>query len=155
MSNRLFILCEKTSRWAAAVRPALRAADAQLIETRSIAGCQAALDQSPTSLVAIEVTLANLEAAVEYLKRLGPQYPRAAAIALMTAELLPAAPLVREAGAIDVATSVLDAPRLARLARRHFQLVPQPALTAQEFVNERLSWPAHAVNSTSDRQGIG
>jgi len=143
------ILCEKTSRWAAAFRTALRDSRPQIIETRSIAGCQAVLEESPASLVAIEITPANLEAAIEFVAQCSGRVPRAAAVALMASELSSAALLFREAGALDVATSVLDAPRLAKLVRRHFKQAPQPALSIRQLAAERLPWPAHA----SDRPG--
>ena len=142
------ILCEKTSRWAAALRTVRSASQPQIIETRSIAGCQAALDESPTSIVAIEVTAANLDAAVEFVARCSLRLPHAAVIALLRTELSPVTLLLREAGALDVATSVLDAPRLARLIRRHVEQTPHPAPTVYELAAERLPWPAHACNRT-------
>src|SRR5206468_1030368 len=120
-------------------------------ETRSLPGCEEALASSPASLVAVEVTPANLDAALDFVSRTNLQCPRAALIALLSPELLAAAPLLREAGAIDVATSVLEASRLARLAQRHFQQAPLEPLTARQFVADRLPWPAHATNSPAAR----
>jgi DNA-binding NtrC family response regulator len=145
------ILCEKTSRWAAALRAALRDLRPQSIETRSIAGCQAALDESPASIVAIEVTATNLDAAVEFVARCSLRTPRSAAVALMASQLSSAAALFREAGALDVATSMLDAPRLAKLVRRHFEQAPQPALSVRQLAAERLPWSAHASNQPGGR----
>jgi DNA-binding NtrC family response regulator len=145
------IVLEKTSHWAAALRTALDGSQPPIIETRSIAGCQAALDESPASIVAIEVTAPNLDAAVGFVAGRSRQEPPAATVALMTNELSSAALLLREAGALDVATSVLDAPRLARLIRRHMKHAPQPKLTVQQLAAERLPWPAHASKRAGGR----
>src|SRR5438105_3890596 len=142
MPASLLFLCEKTNRWTAALRPALRGSKLRLVETRSLAACEAALDESPASLVAIEITAANSEAAIEFVGNCQARYPRAAVLALVTLEVSAIRHLLREAGAIDVATSVLEAPRLARLAQRHFEQAPPMPLTLHQFVAERLPWPA-------------
>jgi len=146
------ILCEKSSRWAAAFRAALGQSQPQIIETRSLPGCEEALAASPASCVAIEITAANLEAALDFVQQTSARYPNAAVIALLSPESLTTAPLLREAGAIDVATSVLAAPRLARLTQRHSNLAPSEPLTARQFVAERLPWPSHATNPALARQ---
>ncbi|MBW8884217.1 MAG: hypothetical protein JF612_05455 [Planctomycetia bacterium] len=164
MSSRL-ILCEKTARWVTAfgaagsvgcVKAAPRGRNApsrkiEIIETRSIPGCEEALAASPTSFVAIEVTAVNVEATLSFLIRTASRFPRAALVALLSPDTQGAAPLFREAGAIDVAASVLEAPRLVRLAQRHQQQAPADALTPRQFVAECLPWPTHATNSTTTR----
>jgi hypothetical protein len=146
-----FILCEKSTRWAAALRAALTKSQPQIIETRSLPGCEEALAASPASFIAVEVTIANLETALAFLRRTPSHFPNAATVALLSPETLAAAALLREAGAIDVAASVLASPRLARLAQRHHAQVPAEPLTLSEFVAQRLPWPAHAANSPAAR----
>jgi hypothetical protein len=146
------ILSEKSARWAAAFRAALDKSQSQIIETRSLAGCEEALAASTASFAAIEVTASNLEATLDFVRRISSYYPNAALVALLSPESLAAAPLLREAGAIDVAASVLDAPRLARLAQRHHQLAPLEPLTPRQFLVERLPWPSHATNSSPARE---
>jgi hypothetical protein len=147
-----FILCEKSSRWAAAFRAARGQSQSQILETRSLSGCEEALAASPASCVAIEITTANLEAALDFIQQTSAHYPNAAVIALLSSGTPTTAPLLREVGAIDVATSVLAAPRLARLAQRHSNLAPSEWLTARQFVAERLPWPSHATNPALARQ---
>ena len=156
MSSSRLILCEKTARWAAALRAALPVGsqELQIIETRSFRGCEEALARSPASLVAVEVTSTNLEAALDFVSRTNSQHPHAAIIALISPEVLAAAPLLREAGAIDVAGSVLELSRLARLAQRHFRQAPLEPFTARQFVADRLPWPAHATNASA-AQSLG
>lgn len=145
MSTCRLITCEKTSHWAAALRAALAGGPPALVETRSWADCQAALAAAPASLVAIEVTPANLEAALDAIGRIGQKYPQSRVATLLAPDLLAAEMLLREAGAIEVIGSVLAAPRLARLARRLNSRAPQGELTIQEFVNSRLPWPGLAT----------
>ncbi len=145
------ILCEKTPRWAPAFRAALSFSHSptmQMIETRSLPGCEEALAASPASFVAIEITAANLEATLNFLRRVALRHPSAVVAALLSPETLAAASLLCEAGAIDIAASVLEAPRLVRLAQRHHQQAPADALSARQFVSERLPWPSYATSNS-------
>ena len=143
-----FILCEKTARWAAAFRTALGKSQPQIIETRSLPGCEEALAASPASFIAIEVTASSLDATLDFVRRISSHYPNAALVALVSSESLAAMPLLREAGAIDVAASVLDAPCVSRLAQRQHQLAPLEPLSPHQFLAERLPWPSHATNAS-------
>src|SRR5262249_54813860 len=145
------ILCEKTAHFAPAVRRELAGNSSCLVETRGLAACEALLAESPESLVAIEVTAANLESVVDFLSRLNYRYPQAAAVALLMAdavpaETMPAESLLAEAGAIAVFRSVLDVPALARLADRKSASASTSDLSLPEFVAERLPWPAQATH---------
>jgi hypothetical protein len=146
-----FILCEKTTRWIAPFRAALGKSLPQLLETRNLPGCEEALGASPASFLAIEVTAVNFEAMLDFNRRISSQYPSAALVALLSLETLAAAPLLREAGAIDVAASVLEAPRLSRLAGRHHDQAPIEPLSPHQFLAERLPWPSHATKSSLAR----
>ena len=57
-------------------------------------------------------------------------------------------PLLRQAGAVDVICSLLEAPRLARLARRQLTLAPKQAISFDEFVAERMPWRAYATTES-------
>lgn len=149
MSMCRLIVCEKTSRWATALRSALASELAgqppPIAETRSLSQAEAALCASPASLVAFEITAANLAAALDFLDRARRQFSSAQFVALLPADKTAAAPLLREAGAIDVATSVFEANRVARLTRRHFALAPTaPQQTISALLTQRLPWSAYA-----------
>jgi hypothetical protein len=148
MTSCRLILCEKSAHFAPALRRELAGNSLRLVEARSFAGCEAALADSPESLVGIEVTAANLESVIDFLALLNGRYPRAAAIALLTTEIATAETLVTEAGAIAVFRSMLDAPALARLAKRKFAGASSGDLSLPEFVANRLPWPAHATQVT-------
>jgi hypothetical protein len=68
-----------------------------------------------------------LTAVIDLMDRIGRRFSQSRWAALLTPELGPIEPLLREAGAIDVLSATLEAPRLARLARRHITLAPAEA----------------------------
>ena len=138
------IVCEKTSHFAPALRRELIDHPSFVVETRSLPGCLAALAESPESLIAIEVTPANLESAITFIEQVGRRYPQSSTVALVDADTLPASNLLAEAGAIAVFTSVLESSRLAQLAQRKLAQATKPELTLPEFINQRLPWPAFA-----------
>jgi DNA-binding NtrC family response regulator len=139
------ILSEKTGRWAAALRLALDGGGPQIVETRSLAACEQALAQSPASLVAVEASPLHLEPTIEFIRRMQDRFSQCAVVALMATETVPAAPLLQEAGAIDALTSILEAPRLARLAQRQLALVPPEETTLRDLTARRMPWAAHAT----------
>ncbi len=149
------IFCEKSSHFAPIIRAELASESPRVVETRSLAGCAAELAAAPQSLVAIEATPSNLPAVILFLTQLSKQYPQAAAVALLarddaTGNQLPqAADLLAEAGAVAVFQSVLEAPRLAKMARSTAALAEPEELPLSEFVAQRLPWPAHATNPTT------
>jgi hypothetical protein len=145
MSSCRLITCEKTSHWAVALRSALDGPEPQLVETRSLAGCEVALGQSPASLVAIETTTSNVEAVVDFVLRATSRFPRCVIVGLLAPDALAAVSPLQEAGAIAVASSVLEAPRLVRLAARQFTHSPQAELGLREFAERRMPWAAHAT----------
>lgn len=134
------IVCEKTGRWAAA----LRGAGANVSSVRSLAQCEAAI-AAEAGVAAVEITPANLEATVHWLSRVALR-PGVHLAALLPAELSAAEPLLREAGAIDMLSSVSAAPRLARLAARG-RRAETPAMSLSELVSQRLPWPQRASAS--------
>jgi hypothetical protein len=138
------IVCEKSPRWAAALRGAVDSAGPALLECRSLAQAVRALEESPASLLAVETTAANLSSVVQLLDRLGRQFGQSRCAALFEANCGSWEPLVREAGAIDVLHSTLEAPRLARLARRHLALAPVENLDLDDWISQRMPWPAYS-----------
>ena len=142
MSANRLIVCEKTRRWAAAVKaaqPALR-----LAEVRSLAQCQRELDASPQSIAAVEVAAENLEVILGWLVQVSSRYSDVRLVALLATELATAEALLREAGAIEVVSSTIEAPQLARMAERQARLFPHQAGSFRELVAERMPFAAHA-----------
>lgn len=155
MASAGLIICEKTQRWAVALRAALRCAvggerngseGKRIVETRSLSQAEAAWCESFDSILAIEVTAANLAAVVELLLRIGRQ-PHAAVIVLLDAEVAAAEALLLEAGAVGVCRTICDAPAAARLMRRHWERVPAKAVDPAGNISARLPWPEYALPS--------
>jgi hypothetical protein len=138
------ILCEKANHWAAALRSALAGASPKIVETRSLAACETELALSPESLVGLEATLPGAESILDFILRARRAYPRATVAGFVSSETIAMAPLLRESGAIEVISSVLDAPSLARLARRQFAFASEPELSLRELAFARMPWPAYA-----------
>jgi hypothetical protein len=146
MTNCRLIFCEKATHFAPAMRRELAGSSPRVVETRSLAECEAALAESPESLLAIEITAANLESVIDFLTRMNRCYPRSATLVLLTADTESASTLLAEAGAIAHFQSVLDAPAMARLAQRKSATASPGELSLSEFVADRLPWPAHATH---------
>jgi hypothetical protein len=144
MSTCRLIVFERSIHWAAALRRTLRGPSPRIVEVRSLAGAKIALIESPCSLVALETAGTNVEAVLDFLTTDMAQFPQARTVALLAADARRAEPLLREAGAIDVLTSVLDVERLARAAERQMAQAPPKELTIRELVRERMPWPAQA-----------
>jgi len=146
MSAARLIVCERTSRWAAALARALPNPSKLVVSVRSLVQCQAALESAPASLAAVEIAPADLASTIEFFARTA-RFPKAQLAALVPAELAAAELLLREAGAVDVLTTLAQAPRLARLFVRHQRRAPATDRSFQELVAERLPWPALAAAS--------
>ena len=147
MSASNLIICEKTSHWTVALRRGLGRNRLRIAETRSLAGCREALAAAPASVVAIHTTAANFQSVIELMLQASQRYPQARIAALLGPEEVSLGLLLQEAGASDVICSVLEVPRLARLARRHIADLPQPELSIGELVEQRLPWKSHATTS--------
>lgn len=145
MPTACLIVCEKTGRWAAAFRRALAGHSQALSETRSLAHCGRELADSPASVVAIEITPANLEAVCQEMLAWSHHYPAARLLALAERGLETAEVLLREAGALDVLFSTRDVPAASRLVVRRLALAPVPALPWREALQNRLPWDAWAT----------
>src|SRR5436190_22288091 len=100
MPSCRLIICEKTSHWAAAVRGEMGTHQPQVVEARSLAGCEAVLAESEASLVAIEITSTNVEAALGFIVRALRRYPQASVVVLLADEATLVDGLMRETGAI-------------------------------------------------------
>jgi hypothetical protein len=139
------IVCEKSPHWAIAFRGALRDRPPQIVETRGLPSTTAALGEAPASLIILEITDTNLVAALEWIDKAGRQFPLARVLAALTPDESGVAPLLREAGAIEVLFSTQQAASVARLARRQFALAPPEQLTPRQWIAQRMPWSAYAA----------
>lgn len=148
MPSPRLIVCEKTSRWAVALRRALGQRGDVLLETRSLPECLRQLEATPASLVAVESTAANLEAVLAAFPAWSRRFAGCRLIALADPAMKPAHLLLREAGASAVLFTTRKAPQAARFACRHLSLVPPEDLSLRETILGRLPWPRATASST-------
>ncbi len=140
MSKPRVILCERSGAWAPAVARHLPG-NVGLRETRGLAECAAELAETPTSLLALEVTRQNFAAVLALVTRIGGKFPRARVIILAQRGLDDYEWALREAGAIHFTSSPRRLLGLASLIRRHFAGIPAPpiaSLAAQAW--DDLPW---------------
>jgi len=149
MPTARLILCEKTNRWAIAMRRALDKRSDVLVETRSLAQCLRELAASPASLVAIETTMDNLDSVVALIESQSRRFDQARFVALAGDSIASAEPLLREAGAAAVFTSARQARQLARIALRHLAHAPPDDLPLVEAIWDRLPWRGFATRASA------
>jgi hypothetical protein len=136
------ILLEKNGQWATALRAVRPLTPVEVVETRSLRAVHEALVSAPASVVALHVTADNVASVIDFLLTAAQRFPRARFAGLLEVADGPWDPVLREAGAIDVIHSVLDLPRLSRLADRQAELTPLSEPSMAEWVASRMPWKA-------------
>ena len=109
-------------------------------ESRTLEDCWRLLDESPASLLILELTKANAGALLERLVDLTDHRPSARAVICGERHLRQYEWIFREAGAVEALFSPRRIDRAASLVERHLSLAPQEELTFRESVWRRLPW---------------
>jgi len=138
------VVCEKTGRWAVAIRRALGGATG-LGETRSWTACLREARSRPGALVAVEITPENAEAACLRLTELSLNSPQISVIVLADRRLRPTEWVFREAGAVSVLFSPDELVRLRPLWQRFVDRLPVVQTPFREQVWSRLPWTQYAT----------
>jgi DNA-binding response OmpR family regulator len=138
------ILCERSEKWAVALRRPLRLAGHRVYETRSGTDCWNEVVASPASLVGVEVTHTNLEVLVPWMIRFAVAFPAARVIVLGSRGLEAREWLLREAGAVHVVFSPRDWPPVVRIVRRHLGAAPGQGDSDRQRVWRCLPWAEFA-----------
>jgi hypothetical protein len=142
MATARFLVCEKTGRWAAALRRELAGAEMRVLERRSLAECRRELERSPASFVAVELTSANVAKVAEWIESVCREFPQARIAVLGRREVREYEGAVREAGAIHVTFSPRRVGAVVRLARRRLASAPPEELNFRDRLWKRLPWKA-------------
>ena len=100
MSNATLIVCEKSGRWAAALRSAW-VGGLQVTETRALSQCESALRPRRRRLLRWKSRATSFHRRLILPFAAGRDFTTARLIVLLSDELHSAEPLLREAGAID------------------------------------------------------
>lgn len=146
------IVCERSGRWAVALRRELADAGVRISETRTLADCWSELVESPASFVVLELggDVAGL------LGRMASQprdFPRARLAVVADRSLAGYQWLMREAGAVHFLCSSRQVGSLAQLACRHLAQVPPPLQSLTERIWTSLPWGEGQVQA-GNPQGI-
>ena len=134
------IVCEKTGRWATALRRVLSATRPRMCQTRSMAECLRELERSPASLIALELTAENGSSVVEFLDEVHQRFHRAIVVVFGPRAMERCGWLVREAGAVHAVFSPREVASAARVIERHLQRAPTHPLTLRQSLWSRLPW---------------
>lgn len=133
------IVCERTGRWAAAIRHELKGSGVRVWETRGLDDCWNELANSPASFVVLELG----GDVVELLGRMAAQpraFPTARLAIVADRRLADHEWMMREAGAVEFVDSLRRVGRLAQLACRHLAQIPPPQLGLTERIWASLPW---------------
>lgn len=141
------IICERSEKWAAALRRPLKLVGHRIVETRSLDDCWAEVGASPASLVAVEATAVNLETLVPWMQRLTAAFPRTRVVVLGNRALESGQWLLREVGAVHVIFSPRQWQPVVRIAQRHLGSAPRLDDTDRQRIWRRLPW-AEAAGAT-------
>jgi ActR/RegA family two-component response regulator len=140
MAAPCVIVCEKSSRWAVALRWVLAGSGVRVCETRSLADCWSALESAPTSPVALELRRTNAAEIVHALQRMRARVPETAAIVLLERGLSAWEWTAREAGALHVSASPRNLDPVARLLQRLLRSAAPAETSLRETLLARLPW---------------
>jgi DNA-binding NtrC family response regulator len=109
-------------------------------QSRSLADCERALSDAPASIVAIELTMANVGDVLDLLTRIPRDYPHARVIVVARRLLRRYEWLMREAGAVQFVTTPRDLRNVARLVARHLARSPRQPASTTERIWAELPW---------------
>jgi hypothetical protein len=140
MALARLVVCEKSGRWAVALRRELASRPLRVYESRSLADCRRELEVSPASVVALEVSTANAAALGEWIERASREFPQARFVVIGARDAVEWEWWMREAGAIAAEFSPRRLGPIVRLARRHLAAAPEEVLTFGEAVRRRMPW---------------
>src|SRR5258708_3489254 len=123
------VFCERTGRWAVAwrrmwartLRGAIDKSSMRLVETRSVSECRETLAEVPAAFVAIELTAAGADKALDLLADVMTRFRDSTAAVLADGELAEYEWLAREIGAVQFVASPRQLPSLVGIVRRHAQ----------------------------------
>lgn len=131
MSRVEWIVCERTGRWASALRLALAATRPRdrLRETRHFAELDAEIATRPTALAAIEVRRDNFAQALDWLAMAGQRHIGVHCVALvensLSDQLADVGEALAEAGARAIVTSPRRLGAILALAARHAEVAAE------------------------------
>ena len=138
-SSARLIVCERSGRWAVALRREVAEAGVRVWETRTLADCRNELRENAASFVVLELG-GNVAGVLRLLARQPREFPAARLAVVADRSAANYEWLMREAGAVHFLCSPRRVGLLARLACRHLAQVPPPSRTLTERIWSGLPW---------------
>ena len=139
-STCALIVVEPTSHFAPVLRSILKERNLRVVECRSLADCETWLAAFPWSVLAVTATAENSSLVVAFLRTLRERFDHAWGVGLVPVEAVALEPLLREAGAVEVLCSVVQAERLAHLVLRQAARAPRQTCAEEAWLAARLPW---------------
>jgi hypothetical protein len=133
------IVCERTGRWAVALRAEVAGAGVRVWETRTLDDCWRELAESPASFLVLELG-GNVADLLDRMARQPRDCPAARLAIVADRPLAGYEWLMREAGAVHFLCSPRQVGPLAQLACRHLAQVPPPPQSMTERIWAGLPW---------------
>ena len=134
-------MCEKTGKWATALRSLLPLARISICETRTLEECAVRLRESPASLVVVELTSENWLGVCRWLSLQTGQFAHMRAMAVATPDAGDTDAVLRSAGAHHVVDSIARLGKLTRWMVRHLQQAPPSKSSVRQWTWARMPWP--------------
>jgi ActR/RegA family two-component response regulator len=134
------IVCERSTRWAAALRRELAARAVRVYETRSLGDCWKVLSEAPASIIVVELSAGSVAGLWRQMVTLERDFPLARVAVVADRSLAGHEWLMREAGAVHFLCSPRQCGLLAQLAARHLAQAPPPPRSLTERVWASLPW---------------
>lgn len=139
MTSRLIVL-ERDGEWAAALRREFDDATVRIVETRSWDETWETLAQSPSTLIAAELSASNPQRMLAALARVERRHPEAAVIVLAGRGLAAYRDLLLEAGALHFITSPRRLHEVRGILKRRASLFNTNARDRLDEIRENLPW---------------
>jgi hypothetical protein len=134
------VVCERTGRWALALRRELAGAGLRVWETRSPDDCGSVLVESPASFVVLELSEEQIEEILDSTRKWQAEFPLFRFAIVADRDLAPYKWLMQEVGAAEFICSMRKTGALARTACRHLAQVPSLPQSLTERIWANLPW---------------
>jgi len=134
------VVCERTGRWAAALRRELSGAGLRVWETRIMSDCSELLAESPASFAIVELNERKIKETWGFISNWQAEFPLFRFAVVADRDLASYKWLMQEAGAADFICSVRKIGALARTACRHLAQVPPLPQSLTERIWANLPW---------------
>ena len=138
------LACERSGRWAMALRRELADTGIRVWETRTLDDCAAMLRLSPASFAVLELGRTNVEELLDSVVAWQEEFPLFRFAVAAEGELASYKWLMYEAGAALFICSVRKTAELAQTACRHLAQVPAVQQSLTERIWASLPWGREA-----------